>query len=149
MKMPIAMNKRWIRGLHEGLGGLDERVRLEIMKPAAVQCSGDIWKLCEQYLGKSIESADDLTQGWNLLRADRGLVGGWVKEGELLRGVFSECGCPLVRSGLIELHPIQCHCSQGMMGQIFSRAAKRDVTVKMERSIAQGDAVCEFVIGLE
>lgn len=147
MKLPIAMNRRWIRGLHEGLGSLDEGDRLKIMKPAAFQCSSDIWKLCEQFLGKDIESVDDLTEGWNLLRADRGLVGSWVKEGGLFKGVFSECGCPLVRSGLIELHPVQCRCSQSMMEQIFSRAAKRDASVKLERSIARGDKVCEFIIG--
>lgn len=149
MKMPIGMNKRWIKGLLEGLGSLAESDRLQIMKPAAFQCSSDIWMLSEQFLGKSIESMDDLTEGWNLLRADRGLVGSWVKEGELYRGVFSECGCPLVRAGLIELHPVQCHCSQCLMEQIFVRAAKRAVKVDMVRSIGRGDAVCEFAIGFE
>lgn len=148
MKPPLAMNKRWIKGLHEGLEGLDEGERLQIMKPAAFQCSSDILKLCEKFLGKEIESTDDLIKGWNLLRADRGLNGSWVKENEQYRGVFNECGCPLVRSGLIELHPVQCHCSQGMMEQIFSRASKRGASVKLERSIARGDSVCEFMVSL-
>jgi hypothetical protein len=64
----------------------------------------------------------------------------------LAHGIFKECGCPLVRSGMIALHPIQCLCSQGMMEMIFSKVAMRSVKVEIKRAIGRGDDVCEFVI---
>ena len=146
MNIPIDLNRRWISGLHQGMNRLEDGTKLEIMKPAASHCVVDILSLCEKYLGKEIDSVDDLLSGWNMLRKDRGLNGNWVYEGTLIRGIFSECGCPLVRSGLIELDSVQCFCSQNMMENIFSRTAKRGVNVKIERSIGRGDSVCEFVI---
>jgi len=146
VKIPIDKSRRWISGLHQGMNRLDDDTKLEVMKPAASHCMVDILSLCKEYLGKEIDSVDDLLSGWNMLRKDRELNGNWVYEGTVIRGIFSECGCPLVRSGLIELDPVQCYCSQSMMENIFSRTAKRGVNVEIERSIGRGDSVCEFVI---
>ncbi|MGD0885358.1 MAG: hypothetical protein ABSA46_10905 [Thermodesulfovibrionales bacterium] len=85
---------------------------------------------------------------WNILRDERNLKGKWVSEGNAVKGIFGECGCPLIRSGLIELHPVQCYCSQGMMETLFSQVSKKMVDVKIKRSIGRGDDVCEFLIEL-
>lgn len=149
MELPTGKNRKWIKGLHEGIDQLGEDFKLDVMRPAAIHCAEDLLLLCEDYLGKTIDSENDLISGWNMLRNDRRLTGNWVLEGEIIKATFNECGCPLVRSGLVELHPVQCNCSQNMMKSIFCQASKKAVNVKIERSIGRGDSVCEFVITFE
>ena len=146
MNIPIEKNKRWIAGLNEGIDKLGRELKTEIMKPAGKNCALDILALCEKVLGRKIETIEDLAIAWNLLRDKRNLKGKWELEGNTIRGIFGECGCPLVHSGLIQLHPIQCLCSQGMMETIFSQVAKKTVEVDIRRSIGRGDDVCEILV---
>lgn len=148
MNIPINKNRSWIAHLHESIDHLDENMKSAIMRPAGKACAAELISLCEKYLGKEVISVEDLVAGWNTVRGKRNLKGRWEFESNTLRGIFSECGCPLVRSGLIELHPVQCYCSQGMMETIFSQVSKKTVEVKIKRSIGRGDDVCEFLISL-
>ncbi len=148
MNIPVAKNRSWIAGLHESIAQLDENSKTAIMRPPGKACASDLMSLCEKYLGKRVSSIEDLVTGWNILRDKRNLKGRWEFEGNTLRGIFGECGCPLVRSGLIELHPVQCYCSQGMMETIFSEVSKKPIKVEIKRSIGRGDDQCEFLIGL-
>ncbi len=148
MNLPIHKNRTWIARLHESIDRLDPNLKLAVMKPAGVACASDLMSLIEKYTGKRPRSIEELVNGWNIVRDKRGLKGGWKLEGGTVRGVFNECGCPLVRSGLIELHPVQCYCSQGLMETIFSEAAGKPVEVQIRRSIGRGDDVCDFLIKL-
>lgn len=148
MNIPINKNRSWIASLHESIGKLDENKKASIMEPAGKACAVDLLLLCERALGKKVSSVEDLVAGWNMVRDKRGLKGGWEFEADGIRGVFGECGCPLVRSGLMELHPVQCYCSQGMMKSVFAEAGQKPVIVEMKRSIGRGDDACEFVIRL-
>ena len=118
------------------------------MRPAGEACAKELMALCEKCLGRKISSIEDLVTEWNILRDERNLKGKWVSEGNAVKGIFGECGCPLIRSGLIELHPVQCYCSQGMLETLFSQVSKKMVDVKIKRSIGRGDDVCEFLIEL-
>ena len=111
-------------------------------------CTSNLLVLCERYLGKSIDAIEDLVKGWNLLRKDRLLKGEWEFEGNCIRGLFYECGCPHVRSGMIKLCPAQCDCSQEMMNIVFSQVAKEEVKVDIKQSIGRGHDACEFVVTL-
>ncbi len=148
MNSAINKNRSWIAHLHKSIDQLDESTKAAVMRPAGAACASDLFSLCEKYLEKKIESVEDLIAGWNGVREERGLRGKWQIMGQAITGVFSECGCPLVRSGLIELRPVQCYCSQGMLETIFSRVAKGTVAVEIKRSIGRGDKVCEFLITL-
>lgn len=118
------------------------------MRPAGKACAADVLALSERYLGKKIITIDELLTGWNIVRDRAGLNGRWVRDGRTIIGVFSECGCPLVRSGLIKLHSVQCYCSQGMMEMIFSDVDRRPAAVDVRQSIGRGDAVCHFIVTL-
>jgi len=142
----LEKNKRWIGAIEQGVAGFDPDQQKLVMKDAGKDCSQDIWILCEKFLNDKVESVADLVRGWNLLRQSRNLNGEWILEGNIVRGLFEECGCPLVRAGLVELQPIQCWCSQNMMEAIFSRAAERMVFVEIKQSIGRGDKICEFHI---
>jgi predicted hydrocarbon binding protein len=146
MNIPIDKNRSWMSGVYEGIDRFDEHTKAAVMRPAGKACASDIIALCEKYLGRTISTIDELLSGWNTLRERRKLTGRWVSEGNTIRGVFGECGCPLVRSGLIELHPVHCYCSQSMMETIFSQFSKKPVDVRIKRAIGRGDEVCEFVI---
>lgn len=146
MNIPINKNRSWIARLHEGIAHLDENLKSAIMRPAGEACAADLLSLCEKYLGKKVASIEDLVTGWNIVRDKGSLKGKWEFEGSTLRAIFGECGCPLVRSGLIELHPVQCYCSQGMMETIFYQVSKKRVEVKIKRSIGRGDDACEFLV---
>jgi len=148
MNIPINKNRSWIAHLHKGIDQMDERTKAAIMRPAGISCASDLLPLCENYLGKKIESIEDLVTGWNILRERQHLTGKWIIESNSITGIFSECGCPLVRSRLIELHPVQCYCSQGLMETIFSQVADRPILVTIKRSIGRGDEVCEFFVKL-
>ncbi|BDV42146.1 hypothetical protein GURASL_10690 [Geotalea uraniireducens] len=149
MNIPVDKNRSWVAGLHEGIQLLDRDRQRAIMQPAGAACATDLISLCAKYLGKEVRSLEDLVTGWNALREKRNLQGRWVFEGGGIRGIFGECGCPLVRSGLIELHPVQCYCSQGMMETIFSRVTGRAVEVEIGRAIGRGDEVCDFFVNFE
>ena len=148
MNLPINKNRAWITRLHESIDRLDASTKLTVMKAAGIACASDLMSLIEQYTGKRASSVAELVAGWNIVRDKRGLKGGWKLEGNIVRGVFNECGCPLVRSGLIELHPVQCYCSQGLMETIFSEAAGKPVEAQIRRSIGRGDEICDFLITL-
>ncbi len=148
MKLPIDKNRSWTALLHKSIDALDQARQAAIMKPCGEGCASDILSLCEKFLGKKVDSLDDLITGWNMIRDKRGLTGKWVFEQQAVRGIFRECGCPLVSSGLIELHPVQCWCSQGMMEAIFSRVAQKPIEVEIKQTIGRGDEVCHFLVKL-
>ncbi len=148
MDLPINKSKSWISLLHKSISRHDETRQAEIMKPCGQGCAADILSLCEKFLLKKVNSLEDLITGWNMIREKRGLTGRWEFEPNSIRGIFKECGCPLVRSGLIELHPVQCYCSQGMMDIIFSEAAHKTIEVEIKQTIGRGHEVCPFFVKL-
>ncbi len=148
MNLPINKNKNWISQLHHSIDQLDENQKAAVMKPAGKACAADIMALCERHLSKKVSTIDELVEGWNIIRGKAGLNGRWEFEENTIRGIFRECGCPLVRSGLIILHSVQCYCSQGMMETIFSEVAQRPIAVEIKQAIGRGDAVCHFVVKL-
>ena len=149
MNLPIAKNRSWVSLLHKSIAGLDEQQQAAVMKPCGEGCAEDILALCEKILGRKVETIEDLVKGWNLRREQRGMNGKWEFEQNAIRGVFKECSCPLVSSGLIELHRTQCYCSQGMMETIFSKVAGRRIEVEVKQTIGRGDQVCHFLVKLE
>jgi hypothetical protein len=146
MTIPIDKNKRWVGSIHKSIDHLSEDVKAIVMKQAGESCASDLLTLCEVSLGRQINTIQDLVDGWNTLRNSRSLNGEWELVDDCVKGTFNECGCPLVRSGLIELHPVQCLCSKGMIETVFSKIAKREVEVVIRRSIGKGDNVCEFEV---
>ncbi len=149
MDLPVSKNRSWIAQLHKSIGKLDTEEQAQVMKSCGQGCASDLLSICEKILGKKVGSLEDLVAGWNMLREQRGLTGGWKFEPNAVRGKFGECGCPLVRSGLIELHPVQCLCSQGMMETIFSTVARRPVQVELLQTIGRGDEACHFLVKLK
>jgi predicted hydrocarbon binding protein len=143
---PVTKMRRWMTCVHESIGDLGCEQAPATMKRAGEACAADLMLLCEKHIGRKIGSVTDLLESWNELRIERNLGGRWEFEDNIVSAVFSECGCPLVRSGLIAPHPVHCHCSAGMLETIFSQVFKRIIEVEIRRSIGRGDDTCEFLI---
>jgi hypothetical protein len=148
MNLPVNKNKSWISLLHKSISRLDQQQQAALMKSCGEGCAEDILALCEKILGRKVASIEDLVAGWNIRREQRGSHGKWEFEPNAIRGIFRECSCPLVSSGLVELHPVQCLCSQGMMETIFSKVAGRPIAVELKETIGRGGKVCHFVVNL-
>jgi hypothetical protein len=142
----LQKNRRWLQALEQALAVLPAEAQAGLMSGPGRACAEDVWTLCQACLGRPLENLADLMAGWNLLRQRLGLTDQWEPARGGWHGVFGECGCPLVRSGLTALTPARCHCTQAMMEAIFARAAGRPVRVKLVRTIARGDDVCEFLV---
>ena len=148
MNIPVEKNRHWISDLHKSIAGLDESQQAGLLKPCGRGCAVELLALCEKILGRSVATIEDLVEAWNIRREQRGLSGRWKFEPGGVRAVINECSCPLVTSGLIELHPSQCWCSQGMMETIFSKVACRPVRVELIETIGRGGTVCHFLARL-
>lgn len=85
-------------------------------------------------------------KGYNFLREALGLHGKWRLKDGVAMGAFQECGCPMVRTGLLELHPTHCLCTHAMLKNLFQEAFDGPVTVEILESIARGDRVCRFQV---
>ena len=146
MSIPIRKNLSWFASIQEGIGRLGKDAQCEIMEPAGKRCAGDLLALCEEEIGRPVESVSNLVSAWNGLREKRTLSGKWGIHASIVTGKFLECGCPLVRSGLIALHPTRCLCSRGMMETVFSIVSGGPAEMKIERSIGRKDGFCEFSV---
>jgi len=145
----IEKNRRWVGSLHTAINQLSGKDRLMVMREAGVGCSFDILALCESVLNHPVCSLEDLITGWNTVRKSKNLQGQWVMHGGCITGTFHECGCPLVRSGFVQLTPVQCLCSKGMMEKIFSHVTQKKADVHVKQSIGNGDDVCEFTVMIQ
>ncbi|WP_152006466.1 hypothetical protein [Desulfoluna spongiiphila] len=142
----IEKNRRWVGSLQTAINQLSKKDRLMVMREAGVGCSSDILALCESVLNHPVGSLEDLITGWNTVRESKNLQGKWVMHGDCITGTFHECGCPLVRSGFVQLTPIQCLCSKGMIERVFSHVTCKKADVHIKQSIGNGYDICEFTV---
>lgn len=145
-KMVLAKNRRWTSALEKGIVGLPMDLQLEVMQGPGADCAQDIMKLCTKYLGHAPEGIEDLLKGYNLLREALGLHGKWRLKDGVAMGAFQECGCPMVRTGLLELHPTRCLCTHAMLKNLFQEATGGPVKVEILESVARGGQVCRFQV---
>jgi predicted hydrocarbon binding protein len=136
---------KWLETLMAGLeAAVDERTRAKVMESCGRACAhhhGDMEK------ARAIKgSAQEI--GERLAKLNRQVLwcGSWVRDGETITSVCEECGCPLVRAGLVELSPTFCNCSRGWVKAVFETIWGRPVEVELKQAIGQGDPVCEFTV---
>jgi predicted hydrocarbon binding protein len=75
-----------------------------------------------------------------------GWCGEWRREGDTITSICTECGCPLVREGLVQLSPTFCECSRGFVKALFETVLDKPVMVELKQAIGRGDPVCEFAV---
>jgi predicted hydrocarbon binding protein len=92
-------------------------------------------------------SAQEMGELLDKLNQQEGLwCGSWERDGDIIYSVCEECGCPLVRAGLVKLSPTFCNCSRGWVRAVFEAVLERPVEVELEQAIGRGDLVCRFSV---
>jgi len=140
--------RMWLGTLMDGLATeVDEKTRGRLME----RCG----RACARY-HRSIERAqahqreardlDGLLAGLN---QEDLWCGEWVREGDTIYSICAACGCPLVRAGFVEPSPAFCECSRAWVQAVFEAILERPPMVELRQAIGRGDAVCEFVVGLD
>lgn len=144
----LGLLRTWIEGLVAGLDAeTDEWTRAQVMKHCGRACAlyhGDLEK------ARAIQhSARDVDEFLDTLNQQKDFwCGRWTRDGDTITSVCAECGCPLVRAGLVKRSPTFCDCSRGWVEVVFEAALARPVDVELKRAIGRGDPVCEFVVHL-
>jgi len=134
---------RMIDHIVRGLEEVDQETRLRIMERCGEACAevGDL-----HIAVKIAEEIDDLDEIVSRANKEIAWCGEWVREGDEITAVCRQCGCPLVRQGIVELTGTFCYCSRGWVKAIFEALLKRPVKVELEKAIGLGDDVCKYTV---
>ena len=136
----------WLATLMAGLDAkVDKDIRERIMNYCGRTCAihhGSIKMIKE--IKRQTKEIDKLL---NELNQQKDFwCGVWERDGDTIYSICEECGCPLVRTGLIELSPTFCECSLGYVKAVFEIAIGKPMKVELEQAIGRGDKVCKFIV---
>jgi predicted hydrocarbon binding protein len=142
----IELYQKWVETLMSTLEILvDEDTRAGLMESCGRVCAlhhGSI----EQAIAIK-HSAKEMDELLDKLNQQEGLwCGNWERDGDTIYSVCKECGCPLVRTGLVRPSPTFCNCSRGWVKAVFETILERPVEVELEQAIGRGDPVCRFIV---
>ena len=141
----VELLREWVQSLLVTLDeGFVHETHTRLLEACGEACAahhGDLEKAEE--LGGAFDDIDGLLAELNG-RFD--WCGEWRRDGDAIVSICSQCGCPLVREGLVKLVPAFCECSRGFVGALFERVLGQSVSVVLKRAIGRGDPVCEFVV---
>lgn len=137
---------KWIAALMAGLEAeVDEEIRVRLMEYCGNACAfhfGSLDKVKE--IQSKIADVDELLNEIN--QQEDIWCGKWVRDGEIIYSVCNECGCPLVRAGLVKLSSTFCQCSRGWVKVVFETILGKPVEVNLEQAIGRGDQICKYVV---
>jgi hypothetical protein len=126
---------------------VDEDTRAELIEPCGRACALQF---------DDIERAKTIRHGTkgidgllDRLNQQVPWCGKWVRNGDTITSVCEECGCPLVRAGLVRLSPTFCNCSRGWAKAVFEALLGMPPEVELQQAIGRGDPVCQFVVRLK
>ena len=128
-----------------GVESLDEDSRRKVLTECGKACARSY---TIQVFREVMEKSADLDSFLRNL-SQRGSVSTYERiTADTIRVVYKECGCDLVRLGLVK-SPTLCACSAADLCENLEQALGDPVRVKMESSILQGASHCEFTVTLE
>ena len=137
---------RWVAALLSGLDGeVEDNIKPQVMEYCGRACAvhhGDIDTV--KAIRSKVKDVDELL---HRLNQQEGLwCGKWVRDGDTICSICQQCGCRLVRAGLVKPSPTFCQCSRGWVKAVFETALGRPVNVKLRQAIGRGDPVCKFIV---
>jgi hypothetical protein len=144
----VELLREWVKTLLAGLENeADPGTRAKLLAACGQACAlhhGDLEE-AKRLRGLSGGIDELLVE----LNRQMGWCGEWRQEGDTIISICNECGCPLVREGLIELSPIFCECSRGFVQALFETVLEKPVIVELKQAIGRGDPVCRFEVSVE
>ena len=143
----VELLREWVETLLDGLeANADAETRVRLLTACGQACALHHGDLEEAKRLRSLSGGIDRL----LVELNRqvGWCGEWRREDDTITSVCHECGCPLVREGLVALSPTLCECSRGFVRALFETALEKPVVVELKQTIGRGDPVCEFVVSV-
>ncbi|MHA1977215.1 MAG: hypothetical protein ACW98I_09970 [Candidatus Hodarchaeales archaeon] len=134
--------KEWFSGLMEGIEKLNDSTWPKVLEMTGRACAKvHSVKLFNQIWKDSTDFVDFLS----LINLAMGEVVYKQIDDHTLTATYSECKCPLVKSGLVD-SPVICECSPNWLLQNFEEILDTTVSIKTEKTILRGSENCVFVI---
>ena len=135
-----------LNSILKGLEEVDLETRKRIMERCGEACAMVTvdFETARGIAGESTDEEEILRR----LNEEIPWCGAWTREGDVVGSTCVRCGCPLVRSGAVDLRGTLCLCSRGWVKKVFETLFKRPVDVDLEKAIGFGDEVCKFVVHL-
>jgi len=136
--------------LLEGLSLVDQNTCEIIMSKCGEACAN------EDFWGPAVDIAERISEEENdvekiLERANNEIswCGKWINHGDRIESTCRECGCLLVKNGLVTRTEIFCYCSKGWVKTIFDTLLKKPVRVELEKALGFDDDECRYVVFVE
>ncbi len=131
----------------EGLDSVDEESRKEIVKRCGRACAEEeTWGPAVAIADRISEQEQDLERVIERMNEEIAWCGDWMLEGERITCTCEECGCPLVKNGVVKHTGVFCYCSLGWVETVFGILLKREVHADLEKAIGFGDDVCMYAV---
>lgn len=145
----LRLSSNILNALLDGLSLTDQETRQEIMRMCGEACAR------EEHWGPATLIAERIAEGEDdveriLARANDEILwcGKWVMQGDHIESTCRECGCSLVRFGVVKNTEVFCNCSKGWVQTIFSTLLRQPVRVDLEKAIGFGDDECRYIVRL-
>jgi hypothetical protein len=145
----LRLSSNILNALLDGLSLTDQETRQEIMMMCGEACAREEhWGSATQIAERIAEEEDDIER--ILARANDEILwcGKWVMRDDRIESTCGECGCSLVRFGVVKNTGVFCDCSKGWVQTIFSTLLKQPVRVDLEKAIGFGDDECRYIVRL-
>ena len=131
----------------EGLDSLDEESKKEMMKRCGRACAEeDTWGPAVAIAGRISEQEQELEKVIERMNKEIAWCGDWMLEDDRITCTCIECGCPLVKNGVVKHTRVFCYCSLGWVETVFGTLLNRKVHADLVKAIGFGDDVCRYVV---
>lgn len=139
-----------LNAILDGLSQTDEETRDRIMRMCGEACAGEEhWgpatEIAERIAEEEEKNLDSIIERVN---SEISWCGKWVKDEDRIQSTCRECGCPLVRHGVVRNTEVFCHCSKGWVETTFGALLKRPVRVELEKAMGLGNNECRYIVHL-
>jgi hypothetical protein len=135
----------WFAGLMNGLESLDEPGQEAILRQCGKACAESYTAEVFQHARKNSANLEGFLA---ILAASFPDASYQQLTPKTIRVRYSQCGCDLVKEGLIK-SPLICGCSVYNLRENFERAWGIPASVALESSILDGAPQCSFLVSLE
>jgi hypothetical protein len=134
--------KEWFSGLMKGIEKLNDATWPKVLEMTGRACAKVHSGSSFEQIWKESRNLDDFLKRYNLFAGEE--VFNQIDDHTLTVN-YSECKCPLVKSGLVN-SPILCECSPNWLLQNFEAILDTGLSIKTEQTILRGSENCSFVI---
>lgn len=132
---------KWICALISNLDvKVDEKTKISLLESCGRACITESMKIRAKRAKKKSNSNEEFLE--NLSK-----VWGHLKlRGKDIYVEYPRCYCPIVASYKGEIPKSWCNCSRGWIRELFEQVLEKPVKVQIEKSVKQGDNICQFKI---